>query len=360
MSERELLALLDCLPCAVLVADEEGRLRAASRSAFPLLRDDCGPLSDRALEDAVRPEFVGTVLGVFEEIRAGGYALPRQLDVDLGGYSMLAGLAGSLLPELFEGGAAVVLTLQDLTANRELAQREERDRQRKSVLSEASHEIRNPMTGVLGYLELLAEADLDPRQLRLLERALREGRRVMRIVSDVLDAARLRGGAVRLRREVLDLGDLVAEVAEGVRTATPTARIEVVERAPAGCLRVRGDEQHLARVFWNLLENAVKYSPPGAPIQAILSRVDTAAEVRVVDRGLGIAPSDLPHVFDSFYRAGSQEVRERAGSGLGLSVVLSVVEAHGGVVGVESVPGAGSTFTVRLPLAVARPHSPAA
>ena len=234
--------------------------------------------------------------------------------------------------------------------------------------ADASHELRTPLTAIRGYADLyqaggLAEADaLD----RAMERIGGESRRMTTLVEDLLLLARMDQGRP-VRQEPVDLSRVVGDAVADLRAVEPSRPVGIaVEEGVV----VLGDEDRLRQVVTNLVTNVRVHTPPGTPIEVFLRTVPEAreAELRVVDHGPGIDPESAAHVFDRFYRADPGRSRERGGSGLGLSIVASIVHAHGGRLWHEQTPGGGATFGVRLVLAgtaitgssQAAPGSPAA
>jgi two-component system OmpR family sensor kinase len=228
------------------------------------------------------------------------------------------------------------------------AERESKETLRR-FLANASHELRTPLTSILGYLDVLEESgDKDPVIRRRALKAMREeGGRMARLVEDLLVLARL-DTQREMPTELVDLVALAREVTEN----HPGGQIEFTATDLA--VPVLADREALRRVIWNLLSNAVKHTPPEKKILVSVDRQGQEAVLSVADEGAGIPENALPHVFERFYRAESSRAGE--GSGLGLAIVRETVEALEGRVEVESVPGKGSTFTVRLPLSEKLPE----
>jgi len=211
-------------------------------------------------------------------------------------------------------------------------------RQRRLV-ADASHELRTPLTAARTNVDLLREGKLPPHEVRhALDEAAIELSALTSLVADLVELAR--GAERKLRVEELQLDDLVAGVVERARARAPHATF-VTSLSPT---QVRVDPVLLERAVSNLLDNAVKYSPPGAPIEVTVRD----GEVVVADHGPGIADEDMPRVFDRFYRAAT--ARSKPGSGLGLAIVREAAEAHGGEATVESSPR-GARFRLSLPAA---------
>jgi two-component system, OmpR family, sensor kinase len=228
------------------------------------------------------------------------------------------------------------------------AERESKETLRRFV-ADASHELRTPLTTVLGYLDVLEESgDTDPVVRHRVFRVMREeGGRMARLVEDLLVLARLDEG----REMPAELVDLVA-LAREVVANYPDRRIELL--ATDGVVPILADPEALRRVISNLLSNAVKHTPPENEIGVSVGHEAREAVLIVADEGAGIPEDALPHVFERFYRAESSRAGE--GTGLGLAIVRETVEALEGRFEVQSTPGEGSAFTVRLPLSEKLPE----
>jgi two-component system, OmpR family, sensor histidine kinase MprB len=214
---------------------------------------------------------------------------------------------------------------------------------RRQIVADASHELRTPITVLRTNIELLEERDGLPPDERARLRATVAGQldRLSGLIGDIITLAR--AGETAGSRVELRLDELVEDAAERVAAAGIDVDAEPCE--------VVGDAERLHRAITNLLDNAVKWSPPGAAVEVRVRR----GEVTVRDHGPGIAPDQLPKVFDRFYRA--PEARRLPGSGLGLAIVRQVAEHHGGSVEVAAAPGGGALFTLRLPVAPMVPVS---
>jgi heavy metal sensor kinase len=241
--------------------------------------------------------------------------------------------------------------LDQLTAtlNEMLARLDAAFTQLRRFAADAAHELRTPLTVLRGGLEVALR---NPRSAAEYERVLRssleEVERLGRLAEDLLLFSRATAGLEGTRTSV-DLQPLVVDAADvGLRLAQPRGvRVYVKEAAPATVL---GDGRALRRVILNLVENAVKYTPPGGTVEIALAREDLWAVLAVTDTGPGIDAADLTRVFEPFVRLDAARARETGGTGLGLAIAQAIVVAHGGTIGVDSALGTGSTFTVRLPL----------
>ncbi len=227
-----------------------------------------------------------------------------------------------------------------------LEQQSSEERLRRFV-ADASHELRTPLTSIRGFSELTRRLgpEADEERRNALARIEDEAVRMSRLVDDLLVLARLDQRRDR-RREPVDLTLLARDVVEAARELEPERPLELIASGPA---IVEGDPDQFRQVLMNLVGNVRTHTPPGTPASVTVTRAGDAVIVGVHDEGPGIATADQPRLFDRFYRADTARTRTTGGSGLGLAIVQTIVEAHGGEIGVVSDPGDGTTFTIVLP-----------
>jgi two-component system, OmpR family, sensor kinase len=223
----------------------------------------------------------------------------------------------------------------------------------RRFLADASHELRTPLTSIRGYAEVFRRgAKDDPADLETAMRRIEdESRRMGVMVDELLRLARL-GEGREPERAPVDLAAIVADAVSDAGVEDPSRPISV--EAPER-LVVTGDEPQLRQVVANLVGNALRHTPAGTPVAVRLQSAAGWAELEVADKGPGMAAEDAAKAFEPFYRADKSRARETGGTGLGLAIVAAIVDEHGGTVAVETAPGAGATFRVRLPLADAPP-----
>jgi signal transduction histidine kinase/ActR/RegA family two-component response regulator len=215
-----------------------------------------------------------------------------------------------------------------------------------------SHELRTPLNSILGWLQLLQGGALpENKREHAIDVSIRNARALDRLVGDLLDIGRVITGKMRIKPSQLDLNGVVEMAIEGVRPAAEAKRIRLVADLGGEDAVMRGDGDRLQQVVWNLLANAVKFSPKGGVVGVRVGRVDSDFELSVADDGAGIAPEFLPHVFETFRQFEGGTTRAHGGLGIGLSIAKHIVELHGGSIEARS-PGLaqGSTFVVRLPI----------
>jgi len=250
---------------------------------------------------------------------------------------------------------------RDITERKRLEAREREAKRQAEVLSRAkdefiatvSHELRTPMTAILGWVRMLAGGGLGPdAQKKALHVIERNAKSQAQLVEDLLDMSRIVSGKLKLKMKQIDPATIIAAVVESLRPTAETKSIRVQLVIDSSVKRIVGDEERLRQVIWNLLSNALKFTSVGGRVQISLDRVETGARITVEDNGVGIVPDFLPYVFNRFSQADSSITRAHGGLGMGLSIVKSIVELHGGDVNVSSPgEGKGATFTVTLPAA---------
>jgi heavy metal sensor kinase len=236
------------------------------------------------------------------------------------------------------------------TLNEMLARLEEAFTQTRRFAADAAHELRTPLTALKGGIEVaLRAARTDAEYRAVLASSLEDVERLIRVAEDLLLLSRSPAGS-DLPRAPVELEPLLLEAAEvGARMAQGIGvTVRVDDLAP---VTVTGDGLALRRALRNLVENAVKYTPAGGKVELSLVREDGRAALSVQDTGIGIAPADAERIFEPFVRLDAARSRDTGGTGLGLAITRSIVTAHGGTLTVDSRPGAGSRFTIRLPLA---------
>jgi PAS domain S-box-containing protein len=232
---------------------------------------------------------------------------------------------------------------------------QELDLAKTEFISTVSHELRTPLSSIVGATEMLQDGlggELSPTQLKLLATVDRNCERLITLADDLGTVARTDAGFLDLQLAELDLRDVVSKAREALQTVLLDRSLETFLELPPGPLIINGDRAQLARAVLNLLNNAVKFTDDGGTITCRLTRSGTDAVLEVSDNGVGIPRAEQRELFTRFFRSSASHDRETQGSGLGLSIVSSIVQQHGGQISVESDHLQGSAFTVRIPLLV--------
>jgi PAS domain S-box-containing protein len=262
-------------------------------------------------------------------------------------------------PSLSAGGVidGILVHAVDVTEQVRARQRvEEANRMKDEFLATLSHELRTPLTAILGWARMLSAGQLDETNTaRALETIERNAKAQSQLIEDILDVSRVITGKLRLEVQPVDLASVIEAAVDGVLPTANARGIRLQRVLDSETSMVSGDPARLQQVVWNLLSNALKFTPKGGRVQIRLERINSHVEIIVTDTGQGISPDVLPYVFERFRQADSTTTRKHGGLGLGLAIVRHLVEMHGGTVEAESAGvGQGATFTVKLPLVVVR------
>ncbi len=241
----------------------------------------------------------------------------------------------------------------------DITQLERLERVRREFFANLSHELRTPLTAILAYSETLLDGAIDDPEnnLRFLEKMHKHASRMTELVSDISDLSAIESGRVRLEVGPVRLRNAVAEVVQLAESRRNDCNVAFTISVPDD-LYVQADHTRLEQILFNLIDNAVKFTPPGGSVTIAAEPVEDPARnifvsISVEDTGAGITPADLPRVFERLYRADKSRSRKIEGSGLGLAIVKHLVQAHGGEIFATSEVGRGSRFTFTLPPAVA-------
>lgn len=236
--------------------------------------------------------------------------------------------------------AAAVGILRDVTAF------EKNEAMRRRFVADVSHELRTPVSSIAAAAETLAETEADdPEAPRLVELVRRQAQRMRELIDDLTDLSSIESGSVVLVRETVDLHALAAETAEELRATAQSRDVSIRVESPEG-IAVEGDRRRLGQILRNLLDNAVKFSPPGGTVRIAVDRADSRPSIVVEDDGPGIPAAEQDRIFQRFYQVDRSRSKVRPGTGLGLAIVKHLAQLHGAEVTVSSEPGSGSAFRV--------------
>jgi two-component system phosphate regulon sensor histidine kinase PhoR len=338
--------ILDALDDGVLLLDGAGRLlvaNPAARSWFGL------PADLRPGLPAQRVLGVPQVSALAEQAAQAGAPVVGSLTLVFPEPRTLAMRAFPLADRGPTG--RIVVTMTDITQRRRL------EVLRRDFVANASHELKTPVAAVRALAETLLTALPDDPEAghRFAERIGREAERLDMLVRDLLDLSRVERGP--LDAEPVDLVGLVKEVVGGYVDLAEERRIRLETELRPG-ISMRGDRAQLGLLLSNLIDNALRYTPANGTVCVRLDPAESRAVLQVADTGEGIPASELPRVFERFYRVDKARARQTGGTGLGLAIVRHVAEAHGGTVRVDSELARGTTFTVTLPVAGPQPPLP--
>ena len=285
----------------------------------------------------------------FDTVAHADVTFRRSGGPDVTGHRFVVRLSRDEVFGVFLDQSAVRRTEDEL--RRENEGLNEADVRKDEALAILAHELRNPLAPIKNAAELVrrvttvAERD---RWSRVIETQVEV---LVRLVDDLLDVTRIRRGKVEIRKVTIDLAELVAAAAESIRPLMDQRRHDFFVGVPAeGPVYVEADPQRMAQVLNNLLTNAARFSPKGKPVAAAFGKVGSTTVIEVRDQGIGIPENLRDKVFERFYRADNSRNRETGGSGLGLSIVSTIVARHNGTIVADQTVGGGATFRVTLPL----------
>ncbi len=353
-------AVVERLADTVMVFDRSWRFVYVNRRAEQLLRCERSALVGRVVSDVI-PELDGSPFAqAYERAMARGeeVALTAWWGPHHAWYEVRA------LPT----PAALVVLARDVTAEktaeaerdaafaREKEQRaraEEASRMKDEFLATLSHELRTPLNAIVGWAHMLQAGELSAvEQGRAVETVLRNARLQATLIEDLLDVSRIVTGKLALIQEPIAIGRAVVSAVESARPTASARGVALTVRVTEDCGEVLGDPARLQQVLWNLLSNALKFTPHGGHVEVRAAREEGEVVFEVADDGEGIDPAFLPHLFERFRQGDTSASRIHGGLGLGLAITRHVVEAHGGTVHAASEgAGRGTTFRVRLPAA---------
>ena len=370
-SQDRLAGIVTSAMDAIITVDAEQRIVLFNRSAEQMFGYAAQELAGQPLDQIILQRFRTAHRAHIE--RFGQTGVTTRAMGELGAISGLRAdgiefpIEASISQVEVAGQKLYTVILRDITARRqaeveraELLEREHaaRDaaeaavRVRDTFLSTAAHELKTPLTVLLGNVQLLQRrlnraTALVERDEHLLRVIGEQAARMNRLIAVMLDISRLQTGQLTIMRAPLNIGALVRRVVDDVR---PTLMQHTLTCSlPDTLLMIEGDELRLEQVLQNLLSNAIKYSPAGGPITVQVERQRGRVCVTVADQGIGIPQANLPMLFQRFYRADNVDPQQISGMGIGLYVVRAIVELHGGQVNVVSPEGGGSIFTIYLP-----------
>ena len=355
-SEERLQAVIDSTPAAIYAKDLDARYILANRSLAEIVGKPVHEVLGTTDAELFAPEVAADLTRTDTEALGLGGALRVEHELNLLGQQRtflttkfpLKDASGELYAV---GGISVDVT--DFRAAEEKLRLS--DRRKDEFLAMLGHELRNPLAPILTAVEILSARDGGEGN-RELEIVGRQTRHLVRMVDDLLDVSRIERGKIQVRRANVSLGDVVGRALEMTSHLAAVRGIEL-ELDVDHELRVDGDPDRLAQAVANLLSNAIKYSDPQKAVRTSARREGDEAVLTVEDRGIGIPPALVPHIFEPFVQGDSSLDRAHGGLGLGLSIVHGIAELHGGSVKAHSEgPGLGSRFEVRLP---ALPPGPA-
>jgi PAS domain S-box-containing protein len=335
---QRLEAILNSTPDPVLVTDHKDRLLLANPAAVVLLGDENEPFRGIALEEIIKQEELLTLLqdsNLSEE--------PKSVEVGFPDNRIYYATASPVLADGQVMGRVCVLS--DITQFKEL------DALKSEFVANVSHDLRSPLTLMRGYATMLQMVgELNESQTGYINKIVTGVENMSLLVNNLLDLGRIEAG-VGLQLEMVPMTDITRQVTETLHIQAIQKQIDLSLNLPEKSMPlVEADQALLHQAIYNLVDNAIKYTEVGGKVNVIVREEDEMAIFEVGDTGIGISPVDLPRLFERFYRAVGRKSRQQRGSGLGLTIVKSIAERHGGSIRVDSQLGKWSNFVLSIPL----------
>jgi PAS domain S-box-containing protein len=352
-SESRLQTIIDLMPLCVVALHADGTPYFCNRAWREYTGIELDQASPSTLLGAIHPEDLPRLRDTLQGALRDGQSMEIECRLRSGRDGTFRWHIGRAMPELGPDGAIVGWIASATDVERQ--KRAERDavtanRTKDEFLAIVSHDLRTPLTAILGWAGMLTSGNPDASKLkRGLETIQRSARAQALLIDDILDVARIMSGKMSIEPVAVDVKEVVAAALDAVQPSALEKNVAVetrLEEVPT----TFGDPDRLQQVVWNLAMNAIKFTPKGGTVEVELRCIDGCIQVRVRDNGRGIDPAFLPHVFDRFRQART-DGRADGGLGLGLAIVRHIVELHQGDVTAESAgAGRGAAFTVRLPI----------
>ncbi len=347
-----LRTILDSIGEAVLILDRDLRVRLFNQGAVKYFGLDASP-SNRSILEVFRSIHVQETA---QECVALSEPVEREISLDLNRrntYQVTTfQLTAAPLSVPHGGPIGVVLAFHDVTELKKL------EAIRKEFVANVSHELRTPLSIINGYVETLLEGALTNVQVArgFLQTISKHGQRLNLLVDDLLTISQLETGGVRMELSPVDFHLVVSQVIEQLKPRIESCDAKVKVKLSPALPVVQADAVRIEQALFNLIDNALKYCTGGKPEIIVSGRISEEApgyvELSVDDNGPGIPLADQPHVFERFYRVHKDRSRDAGGTGLGLSIVKHIMQAHGGSVDLQSVPGNGCLFRLRFPIGI--------
>ncbi len=340
----------------ICLLDAQGRIVDANPALLRLLRCDLAGVVGRRVSDFVAPDWVDGLASPattawqaeFPLVDAAGARVHVEWSVSP---FVEQGMSMAMATDVSERVAIHQARLELLEREQAARQGAERlNRLKDDLIAVLSHELRTPLNAIMSWTHVLLQQGGGETALRGLKAIERNGKAQARLIADMLDVSSIHMDKLQLTPEWCDPGDLVRSALEDMREAAATRGVELVGAHPAPLRAIQADVGRLRQVIWNLVGNAIKFTPAGGRVEVVLAESADALALAIVDNGRGIEPAFLPYLFDRFSQGEAASTRTRGGLGLGLSIVKHLVELHGGtIVASSGGPGQGSRFDIRLP-----------
>lgn len=362
MSEEPLKIIrgfIETLPYGIMILDRDGQVTAMNRNCSFMLNIRSVDNLGRFYGEIIEPRLKSIIDQFVQHIKEAGFVIEHQVKVTLpGNVQIMIGISGTVLCDEQVQNYGILLIFREMTATQELERMREIDALKTDFVATVSHDLKAPLTSICGYADVLIMFSPDKfnkEEMEYLKIIKQEGLRLTRMINDMLNVAAIEAGSLSLKTELCSLKEVLHNV---IRIAVLNRdryafSVEIGDDIP----RLWLDKEQMIRVFLNLINNAVKYSPEGGGVDIKSRRLGENIYIDIIDQGMGMSPETVSRLFQKFFRADTNKIKNIKGTGLGLVITKGIVEAHGGTIAVTSEEGKGSTFSVILPISLEH-HKP--
>ncbi|OHB75750.1 MAG: hypothetical protein A2Z34_00470 [Planctomycetes bacterium RBG_16_59_8] len=341
--------ILDSITNGILTIDMNSAIVLINRNAMAML-DLSSETTTRKPYKEVLPQGLSAVIDeMIAETQQMGFAMERQSSLTLSqGQEIPIAVSTSLLRDDTMSTIGVIVVLRDMTASRELDRLRKLDQLKSEFVANVSHELKTPLTSIKAYTEALMDMATEEQQQSFLKVVDEEADRLLFLISDLLNISKIQSGKLKLNLTLLHPKTIIDEILS--ISKVQSTKHKLIIDCSSYLEEMLMDRERMKEVMINLISNAIKYSPDGGEVRVTMNVFENNLRIDVKDQGIGISPEHLGRVFEQFYRVDSSITASIGGTGLGLAIVKSIVETHGGIIRCESEVGAGSLFTVLLPI----------
>ena len=344
--------ILESLVNGIITFNTNGEITHINHNAVVMFGITENEITGRSYLDVLPNAMAEMTHLLFEQTKRDGYVMDYQMEFELGGgVTIPYGISTSLLKDEKSNILGMTMIARDMTATRELERLRSLDKLKSDFVSTVSHELRSPLATIRAYIDTLVnrvdEGDRETRTM-FLKTIEEEAERLSTLVQNMLNLAAIESGKIQLEMQHMEIYEIIESVAKLCQMQTKIHTI-VVE-ADKGLPKINLDKDRMTQVLFNLVNNAIKYSPDGCEIKIKAYENEAAIRVDIIDHGLGMKPEHMQNLFQKFYRIESQQTSNIGGTGLGLAITKKLVELHGGKIEVSSEYGKGSVFSVILPI----------
>jgi len=344
--KSKIKTIINCMGDGVLVCDRDGCVVLSNPAAGRMLKTPETSLLGNYLSQCnLLPELSKIIEESLKSKDLGYTSLSQELSLDESGEVYLRAHTAPVRNDVGETIGSVTV-LQDISHLKEL------DKMKSDFIAMVAHELRAPIAAVEQQLTVILNkmaGDVTEKQGQLLSRAKERTRGLLDLIRDLLDLSKIEAGKMVQYKEPMNLQEVIQRVVDLMRAEAENKKIDLQFSPLPHMSSIQADRNSMEGIFTNLISNAIKYTPEGGKVWITLGEEGGFVKVAVSDSGIGIKREDLPRIFDKFYRVKTTETRQIVGTGLGLSIVKSIVDAHLGLISVDSEPGKGTTFTVLFP-----------